>query len=91
VEQIVKPEIRGTDYINANPRVAARIYSNRTGQDLEMAEYSIKSWDGHYISDPYLLINSTMEYAEFQFRMNYTQKEFKKEEIFDTSFYDRVR
>lgn len=91
VDQIVKTHIKATDYINANPLVAARIYSNRTGQDEKMAEYSIKSWDGNYISDPYLLINSTLEYAKFQFKMNYTKKEFTKEEIFDTSFYDRVK
>jgi NitT/TauT family transport system substrate-binding protein len=91
VAQIVKTQIRATDYINANPEVAARIYSNHTGQDAKMAEYSIKSWDGHYISDPYLLINSTMEYAKFQFKMNYIQKELTKEEIFDTGFYDKVK
>ncbi len=91
VEQIVKTHIEATNYVNAHPEEAARIYSNRTGQDRKMIEYSIKTWDGQWISDPHQLINSTLENARFQHRLNYTQKDLTEQDIFDTSFYDKVR
>ncbi|HQN29935.1 MAG TPA: sulfonate ABC transporter substrate-binding protein, partial [Methanothrix soehngenii] len=72
------------------PEEAARIYSNHTGQDLKAIEYSIKTWDGRWISDPHPLINDTLEFARFQYQSNYTQKMLTEEDLFDTSFYDRI-
>jgi NitT/TauT family transport system substrate-binding protein len=90
VEQIIKTHIKATNYANENLEEAARIYSNRTGQNLTMVEYSVKSWDGRWVSDPYLLINDTMEFALFQYNLNYTQKMVTKGDLFDTSLYDRA-
>lgn len=91
VEQIIKTHINATNYVNAHPEEAARIYSNRTHQDLNMVEHSIKTWDGKWISDPHLQISSTVEYAKIDYEMNYTQRELDEKDLFDTSFYDKVR
>lgn len=91
VAQIVRVHINATDYINAHPDDAARIYSNRTGQDLTMAEYSIKTWDGRWTSDPYQLINDTLEFASFQYNLNYIHKRMKQNDLFDLSFYDEAK
>ena len=90
VEQIVKTHINATDYVNAHPEEAAKIYSNKTGQDPEMVEYSIKTWDGKWVSDPRVEIPSTVEYAKIDYEMNYTQKELTEKDLFDTSFYEKV-
>lgn len=90
VEQLIRTHINATDYINAHPEEAARLYANHTGQDLRAIEYSIKSWDGGWINDPYPLINDTLEFARFQYQTNYTQKMLTDAELFDTSFHDRV-
>jgi len=90
VEQIIRTHMNATNYANAHPDEAAEIYSNRTGQDLEMIKYSIRTWDGKWISDPYLLINDTMDFARFQYASNYTQKMLNQSEIFDTNLYDKV-
>jgi NitT/TauT family transport system substrate-binding protein len=90
VEQIIRTHMNATNYANAHPDEAAEIYSNRTGQDLGMIKYSIKTWDGKWISDPYLLINDTMDFARFQYASNYTQKMLNQSEIFDTNLYDKV-
>jgi NitT/TauT family transport system substrate-binding protein len=90
VDQLIRTHINATNYINAHPEEAARVYANHTGQDLKAVEYSIKSWDGRWISDPYPLINDTLEFARFQYQTNYTQKMLTEEDLFDTSFYDRV-
>ncbi len=90
VEQIVKTHINATEYVNAHPEEAAKIYSNKTGQDPEMVEYSIKTWDGKWVSDPRVEIPSTVEYAKIDYEMNYTQKELTAKDLFDTSFYEKV-
>jgi NitT/TauT family transport system substrate-binding protein len=90
VEQIIRTHMNATDYANAHPMEAAEIYSNRTGQDLEMIKYSIKTWDGKWMSDPHLLINDTMEFAEAQYAMNYIQKRVNQSDLFDNILYDEV-
>ena len=82
--------MNATYYANAHPMEAAEIYSNRTGQDLEMIKYSIKTWDGKWMSDPHLLINDTMEFAEAQYAMNYIQKRVNQSDLFDNILYDEV-
>lgn len=90
VEQLIRTHINATNFINAHPDEAAQIYANHTGQDIKAIEYSVKTWDGKWISDPRPLINDTLEFALFQFKTNYTQKMLTEKDLFDTSFYDRV-
>jgi len=88
VEQIVRIHIKATEYVNSHPAQAARIYANHTGQDLEMVRYSLKTWDGKWISDPHLQIPSTLVYVESCRQQNNEAKILTEEDIFDTSFYD---
>ena len=46
VEEIVKTHIKATEYVNAHPEEAARIYAEHTGQDPKMVESSLATWDG---------------------------------------------
>jgi len=90
VEQIVKTHIKATEYNLANPDEAAQIYSNKTTENVEVIRTSIEEWDGEWITDPELIKESTVEYANIQYELNYTQKSLTEEEIFDTSFYEKV-
>jgi NitT/TauT family transport system substrate-binding protein len=90
VEQIIRTHMNATDYANLHPEEAAEIYSNRTGQNLEMIKYSIRTWDGKWVNDPHLLVNDTMDFAGFQYALNYTQKMLNQSDIFDMSLYDKV-
>lgn len=90
VEQIIRTHMNATDYANAHPMDAAEIYSNRTGQDLEMVKYSIKTWDGKWMSDPHLLVNDTLEFAQAQYAMNYIHKTMNQSDLFDNGLYDKV-
>jgi NitT/TauT family transport system substrate-binding protein len=91
VTQIIRTHINATNYANTNPEEAAKTYSNHTGQDPNIIEASMKTWDGKWLSDPHLLINSTLEYAKFQYKMNYTQKEITEKDLFETRLYDEVK
>jgi len=88
VEQVVKIHIKATDYVNSHPEEAAQIYANHTGQDLEMVKYSLKTWDGRWISDPHLQIPSTLEYVQSYRQENHAEKMLTEEDLFDTRFYD---
>ncbi|MGA9188154.1 MAG: ABC transporter substrate-binding protein [Methanosarcina sp.] len=90
VEQIVKTHIKATDYNKANVDEAAKIYSNKTTEDLETIRASLKEWDGAWITDPALIENSTVDYSRIQSELGYTSKSLTQGEIFDTSFYDKA-
>ena len=55
-----------------------------------MVEYSIKTWDGRWISDPHLQIPSTIEYVRSYRQENHKTQMLTEEDLFDTSFYDRA-
>jgi NitT/TauT family transport system substrate-binding protein len=90
VEQIVKTHIRATEYLNAHPEEAARIFAKKARGNLTEAEHSIETWDGKWISDPRVQIPSTVEYAKIDYKMNYTKRELTEKDLFDTSFYEKV-
>ncbi len=92
VEQIVKTHINATNYINANPEEAAKIFVKRVkGQNLTVAEYSIKTWDGKWVSDPSIQAPSTVEYAKLDNKFGYINKTLTEDDLFDTSFYERAK
>lgn len=91
VNQIIKTHIKATNYVNANPEEAAKIYANRTKQNLAVVEASMKSWDGKWISDPSVQIQSTVQYANVDKDLGYINKTLTKEDLFDTTFYEKAK
>jgi NitT/TauT family transport system substrate-binding protein len=90
VEQIVKTHIKATDYNKANMDEAAQIFANKTSVDLETVKASLEGWDGAWVTDPALIEDSTVNYSKIQSDLGYISKPLTKEEIFDTSFYDKA-
>jgi NitT/TauT family transport system substrate-binding protein len=90
VMQIIKTHIKATDYINAHPDEAARIYAKKTKGNITEIEHSVKNWDGKWVSNPIVQIPSTVEYAKIDYKMKYTKRELTEKDLFDTSFYEKV-
>lgn len=90
VEQIVKTHINATEYDNAHKDEAALIFSNKTSANLTIVKESIKEWDGKWIADPLVSENSTLGFSNTLYELNYTKKPLSKEDIFDTSFYEKA-
>ncbi len=90
VEQIVKTHIKATEYNKAHMDEAAQIFSNKTSVDLDTVKESLKKWDGSWITDPSLAENATVEYSKTLYNLGYISKPLTKEDIFDTSFYDKA-
>jgi len=91
VEQIIRTHINATNYANAHPLEAAEIYAKRTQQDQKAILYSLQTWDGRLISDPRIEIPSVLEYARVNYELNYTPRQLVEEDLFDTSFYEKVK
>jgi NitT/TauT family transport system substrate-binding protein len=90
VEQIVKTHIDATKYTTAHKDEAAQILSNKTSEDLETIKASLKEWDGELITDPAPIENSTVDFSNVLYGLNYTVKPLTKEDLFDTSFYEKA-
>ncbi|AKB49209.1 MAG TPA: ABC transporter substrate-binding protein [Methanosarcina vacuolata] len=90
VEQIVKTHIKATKYNQEHVDEAAQIFSNKTTEDLDTVKESLKEWDGAWITDPTLIEDSAVNYSKVQHDLGYIPKSLTKDEIFDTSFYDKV-
>jgi NitT/TauT family transport system substrate-binding protein len=91
VVQIIRTHINATDYANAHTRETAAIYANRIEDNLSTIEYSIRTWDGEWISDPHVEIPSALEYATVDYQLNYTSRQLSEGGLFNTSLYDKVR
>ena len=90
VEQIVRTHIKATDYNLAHLDEAAEIYAQKIGQDIEVVKKSLNEWDGSWISDPNIIIDSVVGYSQVQYELGYISKPLTKDDLFDTSFYDRI-
>ncbi|WP_011306048.1 ABC transporter substrate-binding protein [Methanosarcina barkeri] len=90
VEQIVKTHIKATEYSQAHMDESAQIFANKTTEDLDTVKDSLKEWDGKWITDPALIEDSAVNYSKVQYELGYIPKSLTKEEIFDTSFYEKA-
>lgn len=90
VLQILRIHNNATLYINEHPDEAAEVFANRTSQDIDQVKRSLQTWDGKWISDPHAEIPSTLEYAAENYELHYITNNLTEEELFDTSFYDRL-
>ncbi len=90
VKQIVRTHIKATEYLIRNQNESAEIFAKKIGYDLDKVKYSFETWDGEWISDPYLEINSTLEFAKVQHNLGNIDTVLTAEDLFDTRFYDEV-
>ncbi len=91
VKQIVHTHINATRYNNEHMEEAAEIYARKVkGADIEKVRESLKRWDGAWVYDPHIEINSTLLYAKVDYEMGYTKRELTMEDLFDTTFYDEL-
>ncbi|NYT05813.1 MAG: ABC transporter substrate-binding protein [Methanomicrobiales archaeon] len=91
VTQIVKTHIKATEYNLAHLDEAAEIFAAKTGQDPVIIRQSLNDWDGTWISDPNLIVDSVVGYTNVQYELGYISKPLTKEDMFDLSFYAAAR
>jgi len=90
VKQIIRTHIKATEYLKENQNESAEIFADKTGYDLDKVKYSFETWDGEWISDPRLEINSTLKFAKVHYDIGNIDTVLTGEDLFDTRFYDAV-
>jgi NitT/TauT family transport system substrate-binding protein len=90
VKQIVATHIRATEYNSENLDEAAQIFADDQDWDVELVKTSLTDWDGTWVADPSLIVNSTVDYAKVQYELGYISTELTKDDIFDLSFYEAL-
>lgn len=88
VTQIVKTHIKANEYNLENPDEAAQIFADKLGWDVNIVRISLDEWDGQWISDPNIIVDSTVNYADVQYELGYIETELTQDDIFDLSFYE---
>ena len=91
VEQIVSTHIKATEYNKDNIGEASEIFAKKTGWEVEMVDKSLKDWDGIWISDPNLIVDSTVDYTTIQYDLGYIDTLLKSEDIFYLRFFEAVK
>jgi len=88
VTQIVKTHIKATDFNLENKDEAAQIFADKLGWDVNIVRASLDRWDGQWIADPNIIVESTVDYAQVQHDLGYIETELTQDDIFDLSFYE---
>jgi NitT/TauT family transport system substrate-binding protein len=89
-EQIIRTHIRATEFAVQNPDETAAIYAAKTGADVEVVKESLKNWDGAFVSDPAVIVDPVMDYAEIQYALGYIKKPLTEDELFDLTLYQKA-
>ncbi|WMW22091.1 ABC transporter substrate-binding protein [Methanolobus mangrovi] len=90
VQQIVETHVRATEYNSENLDEAAQIFADDQDWDVELVKQSLNEWDGTWVADPNLIINSTVDYAQVQYELGYISTPLTQDDIFDLSFYEAL-
>jgi NitT/TauT family transport system substrate-binding protein len=89
-EQIIRTHIRATEFAVQNPDETAAIYAAKTGADVEVVKESLKNWDGAFVTDPVVIVEPVMDYAEIQYELGYIKKPLTQDELFDLRLYQKA-
>jgi NitT/TauT family transport system substrate-binding protein len=90
VQQIVATHVRATEYNSEHLDEAAQIFADDQEWDVELVKQSLNEWDGSWIADPNLIVNSTVDYAQVQYELGYISSPLTQDDIFDLSFYEAL-
>ena len=90
VREIVRIHIDATKYTQENPSAAADYYAEITGVSKDIVLQSVDDWDGQWISDPRVIEDYVIAYAQAQYEQGLIPRPLTKAELFDTSFYDEI-
>lgn len=90
VEQIIRTHEKAVAYNENNSAEAAAIFANTTGTKLSDVTDSLAEWDGKWTTDPNVIVDSVIEYADIQYSLGYIKTPLTKDQLFDTSFYNKI-
>ncbi|HWQ64744.1 MAG TPA: ABC transporter substrate-binding protein [Methanospirillum sp.] len=91
VEQVLKTHLKATEFNAANKEEAAKHLSELTGLNTSIILKSFDEWDGQFVSDPAKITTSVENFAKIQKDLGYIKKDVSDKDLFDTSFWGKVK
>ncbi len=93
VTKLVELHVRATNLINKNPALAAKHIHAALGQGLipiETIEKALQSSISNFVADPAQIVPATKVMHDFSAELGTLKKPVPLDELFDTSFYQKV-
>jgi NitT/TauT family transport system substrate-binding protein len=90
VTEVLKIHEQATNYTLQNTDEAAGYMETMTGMKKDDILLSLDEWDGHWVSDPNIIEKSVDEYSVGQRELGYITKNLTKQDLIDTSFWDKI-
>ncbi|MDR2854904.1 MAG: ABC transporter substrate-binding protein [Methanomicrobiales archaeon] len=91
VAAFLKGHMVGTDYSIEHPEESATIMSAYTGQEEDVIRRSLEVWDGAWVSSPYVVHPSVMQYVDMQEALGYLTQRVDDNQVFDMTFWDSIQ
>jgi len=91
VAAFLKGHMTGTEYSLEHPEEVAGIMSAYTGQEADVIKRSLEAWDGSWVSSPYVVYPSVMQYVDMQEALGYLTEHVTADQVFDMTFWDRIQ
>lgn len=90
VQEILDIHQKATSYNKQNTAEAAGYMANLTGMKASVITRSLEEWDGQWVADPSIIIKSVTGFASEQKSLGYIKKNVTEQDLFDTSFWQKV-
>jgi len=60
-----------------------------TAMNTSVIMKSLNEWDGEWVSDPHIIVESVTSYAQDQAALGYIKTPLNADDLIDTSFWDK--
>ena len=90
VKDVLSLHQKATEFNKQSTNEAAGYMATMTGMNTSVITLSLAEWDGQWVADPNIIVKSVTGYAAEQQALGYIKANVTGEQLFDTSFWDKV-
>ncbi len=91
VAEVLKVHEKATVYNKENWGEAAKYMEQMTAMNSSVILKSLNEWDGNWVSDPHIILESVTNYAKDQAALGYITANLTADDLIDTSFWDKMQ
>lgn len=91
VTEVLRISQQATDFNKENWEEAAGYMEKMTSMNESTILKSLEEWDGKWVSDPNIIMESVSDYAHDQEALGYIKTNVSVEDLIDTSIWDKIQ
>ncbi len=89
VAEVLRIHQQATEYNKQNWEEASGYMEEMTAMNTSVIMKSLNEWDGEWVSDPHIIVESVTSYAQDQATLGYIKTPLNADDLIDTSFWDK--